>query len=287
MPETDLRYATGSNPILIGSHYKAGWLHMRSYFAVTACLVICAVSVCAQTADELSVLPSKLDEPPAVIPAECPASLAVASGQLSGSESYVRLTRILRTMELGHDASAQWMSSLSPSSSDVGAALLHLNMQLSSALNNYLCASFLTGKMNTGEPGSSEEIAVHTLTSVFNRMALETIQLRSQMKAAAQQSESGKQGLSVSTADELSKILQDRKDAGTDLQNVMMIVALMTVDTSDKTATKTDTVSMSAKERIDLLKRATALASATPVDEFTRGAKVLQELLTTHTKTKG
>jgi hypothetical protein len=261
---------------------------VKLYFALPASLLFFAVTVCAQTAEELSVLPSKADEAPAVAPAECPASLVIASVQSSGSESYVRMSRLLTAMELGHNASAQWLASLRPSSSDsVGAALLHVNMQLSSALNNYLCASFLTGKMNTGEAGSSEEIMVRTLTSVFNRMALETIQLRVQMKAAAQGAENGQQGLSVSTADELSKTLQDRKDAGTDLQNAIMLAAFMTVDTSDKTATKTDMVSMSAKERADLLKRVTALASAAPVDEFTRGAKLLQEFLTGHPKTNG
>lgn len=115
-------------------------------------------------------------------------------------------------------------------------------------------------------------------------MALETIQLRVQMKAAAQEAQNGQQGMSVSMAEGISKILEDRKDVGTDLQNSILLTALITVDTSDKTATKTDTLSMSAIERADLLKDVTTLASSTPVDEFSRGAKVLQEFLSKHTK---
>ena len=259
---------------------------MRLYFGVPICLLFAALTVCAQTAEELSVLPPKVDQAPAVAPAECPAWLVVVSEQTSGSASYVRLKRLLMAMELGHDASAQWMTALSPSSSDdsVGGALLHLNMQLSSALNNYLCASFLAGKITTGGVGSSEKTAIRTFISVFNRMALETIQLRAHMKAVAQESQNGQQGMSVSEAEGLSKILEDRKDAGTDLQDAILLTTFMTFDTSDKTAAKVDTLSMSAIERADLLKEVTTLASATPVDEFIRGAKLLQEFLTNHTK---
>jgi hypothetical protein len=254
---------------------------MKLYFGVPVCLLFVALTVCAQTTEELSVVPSKVDEAPAVAPAECPASVVVVAEQTSGSESYVRLKRLLNAMEFGHDGSAQLLSALrAPSSSNsVGAAWLHINMQLSSALNNYLCASFLTGKIKTG---SSDELAIHTFISVFNRMALETIQLRAQMKAAAQEADNGQQGMSVSLADGVSKTLQERKEVGTDLQNAILLTALMTVDTSDKTATKTDTLSMTAKERTDLLKQVTTLASVTPVDEFSRGAKLLQEFLTNH-----
>ena len=258
---------------------------MRLYFGLPICLLFGALTVFAQTAEELNVLPSKLDEAPAVAPAECPASLLVISEQTSGSESYVRLKRLLKVMELGHDASAETLASLrAPSSDSVGGALLHVNMQLSSALNNYLCASFLTGKIKTGGVGSDDETAIRAFISVFNRMALETIQLRVQMKAAAQEAQNGQQGMSVSMAEGISKILEDRKDVGTDLQNSILLTALITVDTSDKTATKTDTLSMSAIERADLLKEVTTLASSTPVDEFSRGAKVLQEFLSKHTK---
>jgi hypothetical protein len=258
------------------------------YFVVTVCLLVVALRVCAQTAEELSVLPSKPDEAPAVVPAECSASLLVDAEQTAGSESYVRLKRLLTAMEFGHDGSAQLLTALrAPSSSNsVGAAWLHINMELSSALNKYLCASFLTSKIKTGEAGSNDEIAIHTFISVFNRLALETIQLRAQMKAAAQEADNGQQGMSVSMADAFSKTLQDRKDVGTDLQNAIVLTALITVDTSDKTATTTDTLSMTAKERADLLKQVTALASAAPVDEFSRGAKILQEFLTNHTKSK-
>lgn len=90
--------------------------------------------------------------------------------------------------------------------------------------------------------------------------------------------------MSVAMAEGLSKILEDRKDAGTDLQNAIVLTAFLTVDTSDKAAAKADTLSMSATERADLLKEVTTLASVTHVDEFSRGAKLLQEFLTKHTK---
>jgi hypothetical protein len=78
-------------------------------------------------------------------------------------------------MELGHDASAETLASLrAPSSDSVGGALLHVNMQLSSALNNYLCASFLTGKIKTGGVGSDDETAIRAFISVFNRIASST-----------------------------------------------------------------------------------------------------------------
>jgi len=257
---------------------------MRLYLGIPICLLFFALAVgAAQTQEELSVLPSGTYDAPAVAPAECPASLVVLSEQTSGSESYVRLKRLLTAMELGHDASALMMTALRiPSSDSVGGALLQINMQLSSAVNKYLCASFLTGKIKTGEADSSDSTAVSTFISVFNRMALETIQLRSQMKAMAQDTENGQQGMSVSVADGFSKTLQDRKEAGGDLQNAILLTALLTVDGSDKTATKTDTLSMSTAERADLLKQVTALGSATPVDEFTRNAVLLQEFLTKH-----
>jgi hypothetical protein len=118
-------------------------------------------------------------------------------------------------------------------------------------------------------------------------MALETIQLRTQMKAAAQDAENGKQGMSVSMADAVAKILQDRKDVGSDLQNVIVLITYLTYDATNETAKVVDTLSMSAKERADLLKRATALASSTPVGEFARNAKLIQEFLTKHPKCKG
>jgi hypothetical protein len=203
------------------ANFPSGLCRMRLYLLVPVCLLFGALVVCAQKADELSVLPSIPDEPSAVALADCPASLIVASEQTSGPESYVRLKRLVMSMELGHDVSAQLMTSLKPpsSSDSVGTALLlHTNVQLCRALNRYLCASFLTGRIKTGGAGSNDKTAIETFNSVFNRMALETIPLRAQMKAAAQEAQNGEQGMSVSMTEGISKTLEDRKNAGTDLQ---------------------------------------------------------------------
>ena len=164
-------------------------------------------------------------------------------------------------MELGHEASAQLMVSFKPTGDSVHILFLHTNLQLSSAINNYLCASFLAGKIKAD---GDDKIAIQTFISVFNRMALETIELSAQMKTAAQDAEDGKQGMSLSMADGVAKILQGRKEVGTDLQNVIVLIIYLTYDASDKTAKVVDTLSMSARERSDLLKRATALASRHP-----------------------
>src|SRR5947209_830569 len=75
---------------------------MRLYCVVPVCLFFIALTSFAQTPEELSVLPSKLGEGPSVAPTECPAVLLVVAQQTSGSDSYVRLKRLLSVMELGH-----------------------------------------------------------------------------------------------------------------------------------------------------------------------------------------
>lgn len=251
------------------------------------CTLVLGLAICcdAQTKEELGVLPAAVDTPPATLPADCSAALVVASDQITGSESFVQIKRLLTTIELGHTASGQWLDALHVSSTDstVGASFLHTNIELSDAVNGYLCASFLSGKIERGKAGSSNEMAVKTLISVYNLMALETIQFRAQLETVAQQSEKGStQPLSVSTADKITKILQARKDVGGDFQNALVVFALLAVDNSDPNAKTTEMLSMSEDERADLLKQATALSSATPVDEYTRGADLLKQFLADH-----
>jgi hypothetical protein len=212
------------------------------------------------------------------------------SDNINGSPSYVRLKKQFKSLELGHRASKELGSAFSArSGSSVGDQLLQINMQMSSSLNGYLCASFLAGTIQvsaTALEKEAEATANRTLITVFNRLALETIQIRAQMKIAAEETEKGKQGLSIPVADRISSILQDRKAVGTDLNDLVTLSAMLAVDASDPTAQKTDAVSMTCKEREDLMHQITILANATPVDEFTRAAKRYEEFLTNHRKCK-
>lgn len=142
------------------------------FFGLFAPLMCVTHAASAQTAEELSVMPRNVYEPPSTLPAECPASLLAIAEQTSGSTSYVRLKRLLTAMELGHEGSVEMLSALSStsSSSSVGEEFLHINIQLSSASNKYLCASFLTGRIKTGGVDSYDETAVRTFITVFNRM---------------------------------------------------------------------------------------------------------------------
>lgn len=254
-------------------------------------LVVATLSVRAQTAEDLKGLPPHVDQPPEVLPADCPAGLPVQASLITGSKSYVRLKQEIKTMEIGHHASQLLMSALSTrdnSSATVGAAWLHIAPQFASAENGYLCASFLAGRITTADAHDAdpESVMIHTLISVFNRMALQTVMLRSQMQTVAEAAESGQDPMPVAVANRISSTLQDRKEAGDDFQNVINLSALMTVDTDDPTATKADTLNISYGERKDLLQQVTGLAESTPVDEFTRGAKQLKEFLATYQKCK-
>jgi hypothetical protein len=114
-------------------------------------------------------------------------------------------------------------------------------------------------------------------------MALQSNQLRTQFRLGAETAEQGKEAMPVAVADKLSAILADRKDAGGDFESVMMLSALLTVDTTDKNATKTDKVSMTCTERAELVEQANTLAASPTVDEFTRGAKLMQTFFSGHT----
>ncbi|HEY0796482.1 MAG TPA: hypothetical protein VGD64_11935 [Acidisarcina sp.] len=259
---------------------------------LSACFLSATLTLFGQTEEELSVLPAKVDEAPRVAPTECTAALVVETDAITGSASYVLLRKVIKVMKIGHRATEQQTASFSPTSATtIGAQVLHSNLQMSTAVNGYLCASFLTGRIKNTDAGNkdveaTEDTAIHTLITVFNRLAMEAVQLRSEMTSAAENAEKGQNAMSVSFADKLASILQDRKDVATDLDNVVSMTALLAVDISDQTAAKTDTLKMSSSERQDLLRQVTVLASSTRVDEFTRGAKRFQYFLSNHRKSK-
>lgn len=242
-------------------------LRQQFFLVLGVCVLGSSFALFGQTQEELSILPPKVDEAPAVAPAECSAALIVETDGINGSPAYVFLKKQLKVMELGHRASEQLVTALRPSSSEnnVGAAFMYTSIQLSSATNEYFCASFLTGriKVSDGENRKAQEVLVRTLITVFNRMALESIQLRSHMKAATKSAESGENGMSVALADKVSATLQDRKDVGTDFDNVITMSTMLSLDASDKNAAKVDFLNMSCTERSALLRQFSALAQST------------------------
>src|SRR5664279_619463 len=121
-------------------------------------LLLITATVFSQTQEELSVLSPGVDQPPATLPAECSSALILESDNINGSPSYVRLKKQFKSLELGHRASKELGSAFSArSGSSVGDQLLQINMQMSSSLNGYVCASFLAGTIQVSATALEKE----------------------------------------------------------------------------------------------------------------------------------
>ena len=102
------------------------------------------------------------------------------------------------------------------------------------------------------------------------------------MQKIAEDAESSKGISQVKAAEALSSVLQNRKEAGTDLTNATTLTALLTVYTGDPHASTTETVNLSCSERQILLAELLPLTKDGAVDEFTRNAGLLLTFLQEH-----
>ena len=227
--------------------------------------------------------PSKPSEPPSVLPAGCPAATIVHASTLQGTEAYLLMGRQIAAFKLGHEASQELEEALrgpSDPNSTMLQSVIHMNTGLGDAQRTFLCASFLIGGETANDDTHRDMRGL--LVSVFNRMALGAWQLQGQMQKMAEDAEASKKVGDVKTAQAISAILQDRKEAGTDLVTVATMSALLTVYAGDVDAKTTPFVTVSCSERTALLTDLSSLTKATPIDEFTRSAGILEEFFQGH-----
>ena len=255
---------------------------VRLRFTILLLMGLLSPLCLGQTDDDVSMFPPNPTDPPNVLPAGCSASLIAQFTTLEGSESYLLIRRMISSFKLGHIATQQLHDALASNESDntMFSQVLRITTGLTDTQNTYLCASFLLG----GQPAKDERywIIKATLISVFNHMALQTWSLKYQMQKIAEDAESSKGISQVKAAEALSSVLQNRKEAGTDLTNATTLTALLTVYTGDPHASTTETVNLSCSERQILLAELLPLTKDGAVDEFTRNAGLLLTFLQEH-----
>lgn len=252
---------------------------MRFPFAVV--VTVCLFSTLCQSQKAPADFPSKLDSPPPFLPAGCIAARILNAQALLGSKAYIFMNRDIEALELGHTASQQLEEAVTISKDDQNSFMLALTSTLTGltdAQNNYLCASFLLGAEKGGD--RNRLFVRKTLISVYNRMALETRETKTQIKKMAEQPTAPQE--QVKFAERMASILDDRKEAGGNLVDATTMSALLAVYLGDPHATKTDIVDITCSERQVLLDKLHPIASASAVDEFTRAAGLLEEFFQKH-----
>jgi hypothetical protein len=227
--------------------------------------------------------PPRVDGPPPLLPSGCPAAFVANAEMLSGSKAYLFMSRDIEALDLGHTASQQLREAVTTSQD----AQVSFTQSLTSTLtgltdtqNNYLCASFLLGSEKGGD--ENRRIIRRTLITVYNRMALGTWQIRSELQKAAESHTETQGNDQVKFAEKLASILDDRKEAGGDLVNAITMSAMVFVYAGDPKVDKADTVDMTCSERQILLDKLQPLAKATAVDEFTRAATLYETFFNSH-----
>jgi hypothetical protein len=248
-------------------------------YPVALGLLLGVVPHCSSAEKELIALS------PEVASAECPASLVTETGSISGSPSYVFIARELIALEMGHHASSEFFAALSPSAlARAGADKQYTDTRLTRSAKGYLCASFLAGEMKQLGGGSSQETLVHSLTSSLKVLAIGSLELRAQMNVAAGIIEKGQKPISPTASQDITRILQERKEMQGGIADAAAASAWLMVDLSGEKDALADTLKMSQEEREELLRRVSTLAGSTPADEFTLSAWFLQEFLKKYRK---
>jgi len=184
---------------------------------------------------------------------------------------------------LGHVASQQLRAAVTVSQQAQGSDMQQVTETLTGltdAQNSYLCASFLLGAETGGD--ENRRLVRRTLISVFNRMALGTWQIKTQLQKAAEGSTATQGKGQVKFAEVLASILDDRKDAGGDLVNAITMSAMVTVVQSNPKIDKADAMDVTCGEHQALLDELQPLTTTSAVDEFTRAAALLEEFVKGH-----
>ena len=202
---------------------------------------------------------------------------------LAGSKAYLYMNRDIEALELGHVASQQLRAAVTVSQQAQGSDMQQVTETLTGltdAQNSYLCASFLLGAETGGD--ENRRLVRRTLISVFNRMALGTWQIKTQLQKAAEGSTATQGKGQVKFAEVLASILDDRKDAGGDLVNAITMSAMVTVVQSNPKIDKADAMDVTCGEHQALLDELQPLTTTSAVDEFTRAAALLEEFVKGH-----
>jgi hypothetical protein len=230
-----------------------------------------------------SNFPPRVDAPPSLLPSGCPAALIASAQMLSGSKAYLSMNRDIEALDLGHTASQQLREAVTTSQEgqvSFTQSLTSTLTGLTDAQNNYLCASFLLGAEKGGD--ENRRLVRGTLITVYNRMALGTWQIKSELQKSAESHTATQGNDQVKFAEKLASILDDRKDAGGDLVNAITMSAMVVVYAGDPKVDKADTIDMTCSERQVLLDKLQPLSKATAVDEFTKAATLYEIFFNSH-----
>jgi hypothetical protein len=200
---------------------------------------------------------------------------------LRGTNAYRSLRRDVAALKLGHAATRQLQAALA---NDPKATPMHQMVStmtgLTDAQNTYLCASFLLGQDTS--KSEDDKTALSMMISVYNRIALGTWQLQEQLKKMAEDDEASRKTSKVKTAEDLATLMQDRKEAASDLTDTITMSALKAIYTGDPNAAVADTLLVTCSERQTLLMEVAFLTKATDADEFTKNAGLLDTFLKKH-----
>ena len=255
-----------------------------SFLLLVIALIFALPPLCySQSTNRPSIFPENVFDPPRFMPAGCSVARITQVNLVSGTKDYRSMNHDIEALNLGHTASQQVLAALATSKdtqlTDMQKAIRTMS-GLTDAQNTYLCAAFLLG----GEDADDEnrKAAKGMLISVYNRMALGVWQLQNQLKTAAQDTASPQGTSDLKFAEAVATLLDDRKEAGSDLVNATTLAAMITIYTGDPQATKTDTVNVSCGERQVILGKLLPLAKARAVDEFTKNAGLLETFFQKH-----
>ena len=254
---------------------------MRFQFAVL--VIISLFSPLCHSQKAPANFPPRVDAPPSLLPSGCLAARIANAQMLAGSKVYLHMNRDIEALELGHEASQQLRAAVAVSQQAQGSDMQQVTETLTGltdAQNSYLCASFLLGAEAGGD--ENRRLVRGTLISVYNRMALGTWQIKTQLQKAAEGSTATQGKGQVKFAEALAAILDDRKDAGGDLVNAITMSAMVTAVQSDPKIDKADAIDVTCSERQALLDELLPLTTASAVDEFTKAATLYKTFFNSH-----
>jgi hypothetical protein len=226
----------------------------------------------------------KLSDPPSRIPDNCSAVTISLLGMNPGTDSYTMLNYDFAALAAGHNADQTLSSAIQALKSNKGtptSVFTDVFGSMQVAKNQYLCAAFIAGQF---EPKNADQKLSRDLTiTVYNRLALLTEQMDAYIRKRLLESNTSTT-TALNNADTLAQLTHDRDQAFSDLIDTTTLTAMQTIYTGDTAAAKTDTLMISASERMRLLAALDAILKDGKSDKFVEIATLMKSFMKSHDK---
>ena len=245
-------------------------MHLRPDL-ITLVAFCCLAPVCARVATAQS-----LSEPPATAPNGCSMMQVAMLKAQTGDNSYLLLKREVASLQQARLAAAQVIQA----SAEVRKAngLIEALASFDQGKEGFECASFVIGYPDARLSGENQAMAQNVMVSVYNRLALQTREIRDFFVSLAKAEESANSVSQVGASEDIAAIMKRHNDATSDLVDALSFSFMQTVDTNEKAA-KADTLLITCNERADLLRDLAPLTLHPQSNEFDKYAGFLQTLL--------